>query len=414
MTAPAAAEGSADVAIIGAGIVGLATARELLARAPELAVVVLDQEDRVGAHQTSHNSGVIHSGLYYKPGSAKARTCVGGARRMLAFCQEQALPCRTVGKVVVATDPSEVPRLDELERRGRANGVPGLARLSPEALREREPHVRGVAALHVPSAAIVDYGLVAQRLASLVNAAGGRVVLRSAVRTIRADADVHVLTTDSGELRARFLITCAGLWSDRVTALEAGERPARIVPFRGEYYTLVAERESLVQGLVYPVPDPRFPFLGVHFTRMVHGGVEAGPNAVLAFARDGYRKTSFRLGDALDTLRYPAFWKLAGRYWRTGAGEVWRSLSKAAFTRALRKLVPELRAEDLRPGGSGVRAQALLPDGTLCDDFLIVERPRALHVCNAPSPAATASLAIAAEIVERSGLARRATAAGTA
>jgi L-2-hydroxyglutarate oxidase LhgO len=387
-----------DVVIAGGGIVGLATAHELLRAHPDCRLVLLEKEGELGAHQTSHNSGVIHSGLYYKPGSKKARTCVAGAERMKEFCREQGIPFQICGKVVVATEEREIPALEELHRRGIANEVPGLAMMGPERLREIEPHATGLRALHVPQAGIIDYGMVARKLGDLIRSQGGDVRLGAKLKTIRSDRQGLCLETTRGPVQARYLISCAGLHSDRVARWEGGDPKAKIVPFRGEYYDLVPERCHLVRGLIYPVPDPRFPFLGVHFTRSIHGGVEAGPNAVLALRREGYRKTQLSLRDTFEVLTYPGFWKLARTYWKTGFEEMVRSFSKKAFVRALAKLVPEIREEDVRRGGSGVRAQALKPDGQLVDDFLIVERPRALHVCNAPSPAATASLAIGSEI----------------
>jgi L-2-hydroxyglutarate oxidase len=390
-----------DVAVVGGGLVGLAVAHELLARHPRLAVVVLEKETRVAAHQSGHNSGVVHSGLYYAPGSAKARTAVAGAERMKRFCAEHGVEVETCGKVVVATDERELPALAELHRRGTANGVPGLAEIGPERLRELEPHAAGIRALHVPGAAIVDYRRVAGKLAERIAAAGGEVRLGAEVVAVRHLGRDVVLRTTAGELAARAMIGCAGLHSDRLVALEGGRPPARIAPFRGEYYELVPERRDLVRGLIYPVPDPRYPFLGVHFTRLVDGGVEAGPNAVLALAREGYRRRDVDARDLAELLAYPGFWRMAARHWRTGLAEQWRSLSKAAFVAALRKLVPAIAPADLARAGSGVRAQALRPSGAFVDDFLVVERPRALHVGNAPSPAATASLAIAEEVVRR-------------
>jgi len=390
-----------DIAIVGGGIVGLATAHRITVSHPGLRIVLLEKENRVGAHQTGHNSGVIHSGLYYKPGSAKARTCVRGSELMKQFCREHQIRFETCGKVVVATEERELPALDELHRRGTANGVPDLAVIGPERLREIEPHAIGIRALHVPHAAIIDYVDVAKKLAELAKNAGAEVRLGAWVYGIRDDAGCLLLKTSKGQVRARYLVTCAGLHSDRVARMEGGDPQAKIIPFRGEYYELVPERCHLVRGLIYPVPDPRFPFLGVHFTRMVKGGVEAGPNAVLAFRREGYRKHQVSLRDLTEALLYPGFWRMAAKYWRTGCDEIVRSFSKSAFVSALQKLVPELCDDDIRPAGSGVRAQALARSGQLVDDFLIVERPRALHVCNAPSPAATASLAIAEEIVRK-------------
>ncbi len=397
----ARADSTFDLAIVGGGIVGLATATALQTAAPGIRLLVLEKEDGVARHQTGHNSGVVHSGLYYKPGSRKARTCVAGAARMMAYCRERDLPLQVVGKVVVAVDETELPRLQELERRGTANGVAGLARLDPDRLRAIEPHARGVAALHVPGAAIVDYGKVAESLAGDVRERGGELMLGTALRAALDDGDCWSLDTTKGRLRARSLVTCAGLWSDRVAHRVDGVRPAvRIVPFRGEYHRLRDDREHLVRGLIYPVPDPRYPFLGVHFTRMVGGGVECGPNAVLAFRRDGYRRSSFSLRDTLATATFPGFWRLARRHFITGVGEMWRSLSRAAFARALARLGPAVSAGDLLPAGAGVRAQALQRDGSLVDDFLVIEGERRLHVLNAPSPAATASLEIGREIAE--------------
>jgi L-2-hydroxyglutarate oxidase LhgO len=392
-----------DLAIIGGGIVGLATAYEITRRYPDASIVVLEKERELSHHQTGHNSGVIHSGVYYKPGSAKASMCTRGGALLRKFCDENAVRYDECGKVIVARDEAEIPMLEELYRRGTANGVPRLALLSPDQLREIEPHATGLRAMHVPTAAIVDYRKVSAAMAQRIEAAGGKIQTGAGVRAIRETPDEVVLQTTAGDVRVRNYIACAGLHSDRVVRL-AGSRPdAQIVPFRGEYFELVPERHHLVKGLIYPVPDPRFPFLGVHFTRVIDNGVEAGPNAVLALAREGYRKRDINLRDLAETLSYPAFWKLIARHWRTAAGEVFRSLSKRAFAKELATLVPEITAADLIPAPAGIRAQALLPNGLLADDFLIVERARSLHVCNAPSPAATASLAIAEEIVTRAG-----------
>ncbi|MBI4600422.1 MAG: L-2-hydroxyglutarate oxidase [Planctomycetes bacterium] len=390
-----------DIAVVGGGIVGLATAYRLLRAHPDLRLVLLEKEDRPGAHQTGHNSGVIHSGLYYRPGSAKARTCVAGGELVMELCRENGVPFRVCGKVVVATEERELPALEELYRRGTANGVKGLELIGAERLREIEPHATGIRALHVPGAGIIDYAEVARKLAGLVAASGGDVRTGARLTAVRHEERGLVLETTRGSPRARWMVSCAGLHSDRVALLEGGRHASRIVPFRGEYYELVPERCQLVKALIYPVPDPRFPFLGVHFTRTIHGGVEAGPNAVLAFAREGYRKSDVSLRDLAEVLAYPGFWRLAARYWRTGYHEMVRSYSRRAFVAALRRLVPEVREEDVKPAGSGVRAQALARTGQLVDDFLIVERPRALHVLNAPSPAATASLAIAGEILRK-------------
>ncbi len=389
-----------DLIIIGGGIVGLATALAATARFPALRIAVLEKEDRLAAHQTGHNSGVIHSGIYYKPASVKAQTCVEGAAAMVAFCREHGLPHEICGKVVVATAEEELPRLEELRRRGEANGVPGLAMIGPERLRELEPHAAGIRALHVPGTGITDYERVAQKYAEIVITRGAQVRTATKVTGLRRQPDETVVITTRGEARARFLINCAGLHGDRISRMAGANTDVRIVPFRGEYYTLAAERQALVRGLIYPVPDPALPFLGVHFTRMIRGGVEAGPNAVLAFRREGYRKTSFSLRDTLSTLLFPGFWRMAARYWRSGCGEFYRSFSKEAFAHALQRLLPAVRASDLVPGGAGVRAQALDRRGRLVDDFLFVQDQRVVHVLNVPSPAATASLPIGRAIVE--------------
>ncbi len=388
-----------DVAVIGGGIVGMATAMALRQRS-RASLAVLEAEDRLAPHQTGNNSGVIHSGLYYKPGSQKARTCVEGREALYRFCAERGIAHERCGKLVVALTPEELPRLEELERRGGANGLEGLRRIGAAEMREVEPHVAGIAGLVVPHTGIVDYVAVTNAYADEVRGGGGEIVLRARLRRVRRESGGLALETAAGTFRAAYLINCAGLQCDRVARL-CGARPAvRIVPFRGEYYELAAGRRDLVRNLVYPVPDPQFPFLGVHFTRRVSGGVEAGPNAVLAFKREGYRKTSFSLADSLSTLAFPGFWRLAGRYWRTGTGEMWRSWSKAAFVRALQRLLPELHSRDLVPGGAGVRAQALDRSGALVDDFSIIAQDGMIHVLNAPSPAATASIAIGRRIAE--------------
>ena len=383
-----------DVAIVGAGLVGLATGYALLERAPRTRLLVLEKEPEVARHQSGHNSGVIHAGIYYRPGSYKARLCVEGGRLLTEFCDRHGIRWQRCGKVIVATRPDELPRLAALYERGRANGVPGLELIGPERVRELEPHAAARQAIYSPNTGIVDYRAVAGALAAEVGRRGGRLQTGAAVLGIRRSGQGFVLRTPGGEVIARRLINCAGLYAD-VVARRAGAAPdVRIVPFRGEYYFLRPERRHLVRALIYPVPDPAFPFLGVHFTRTVHGEVEAGPNAVLAFAREGYRFGQVNPAELLATLAYRGFWAMARRYWRTGAYEMFRSLSKAAFVRALQGLVPDLRAEDVVRGGSGVRAQAVSPDGTLVDDFRIVETADAVHVLNAPSPAATASLAI--------------------
>jgi (S)-2-hydroxyglutarate dehydrogenase len=382
-----------DVAVIGGGIVGMATAMALAQRGG-VSLVVLEAEDRLAPHQTGNNSGVIHSGLYYKPGSQKARTCVEGREALYRFCAERGIAHERCGKLVVATSPEELPRLDELARRGGANGLEGLRRLGPDELRQLEPHVAGIAGLHVPHTGIVDYVAVTNAFADEVRSRGGEIVLEARLRRVRRENGSLALDTAAGTFRARHLVNCAGLQCDRVARLCGAHAGVRIVPFRGEYYELAAERRHLVRNLIYPVPDPRFPFLGVHFTRKVGGGVEAGPNAVLAFKREGYRKTSFSLADSLATVTFPGFWHLAVKYWRMGSGELWRSWNRGAFVRALQRLLPELRGTDLAPGGAGVRAQALDRSGALLDDFAILAQDGMIHVLNAPSPAATASIAI--------------------
>jgi len=388
-----------DFAVVGGGIVGLATALSLGERAPDARILVLEKENAWAAHQTGHNSGVIHSGIYYKPGSLKARFAREGSRSMVEFCQEHGIDHEVCGKVIVATEPHELPLLENLYERGMANGL-HVARITPEELREIEPHVRGLAALRVFSTGIVDYTQVARTYARLVEQRGGDLRLGTRVTGFVDDARGLVVETSRGAFHARYAINCAGLHSDRVARLAGAATGARIVPFRGEYYELRAERRSLVRHLVYPVPDPNFPFLGVHFTRMIGGGVHAGPNAVLGTKREGYRKTDFDARDFAEVMTFPGFWKLARRHWREGGREVARSLSKAAFVRSLQRLVPELQADDVVPAHAGVRAQALLGDGRLVDDFLIVPGRRSIHVCNAPSPAATASLEIGRAVVD--------------
>jgi len=390
-----------ETIVIGGGIVGMATAMTIARRHPKFAPVVVEKEPGLARHQTGHNSGVIHSGLYYKPGSLKAKFCVAAARRMVEFCREHGVAHDVCGKVVVATQTEELPRLEELHRRGQANGVPGVEMIGPERLREIEPHAAGLQALFVPSTGIVDFPGATQRYAELLKEGGGEVLTGAEVLRIVRDGAGWVLETRAGTVRGSCLITCAGLHADRVAAM-AGARPrARIVPFRGEYFSLVPQRQSLVRNLIYPVPDPAFPFLGVHFTRMIRGGVEAGPNAVPGLTRESYRKTDFNARDAWEAFLFAGFRKFARRHWRVGLDEIHRSFSKRAFVRGLQRLLPEIRAEDLEPGGCGVRAMAMEPDGTLVDDFLFHDDERAIHVLNAPSPAATASLLIGEAIAER-------------
>jgi L-2-hydroxyglutarate oxidase len=389
-----------NVVIIGGGVVGLAVALEITRRFPHLRLLVLEKEDRVARHQSGHNSGVIHSGLYYKPGSLKARLCVSGAAAMVEFCREHNLPHEVCGKVVVATEPDERPRLEELRKRGEANGLTGLRMIGPEELREFEPHAAGLQALVVPSTGITNYAAVCEKYAELISARGGIILTSAAATAIRRMPDEIVVETRRGAFSTAALINCAGLYSDRIASM-AGDRPdVMIVPFRGEYYDLIPERASLVRSLIYPVPDPRFPFLGVHFTRRITGTVDAGPNAVLALAREGYRHRDINLREFAASLAFPGFWRMARQHWRSGLDEWHRSLSKPVFVRALQRLVPDVRESDLVPGGSGVRAQALKPNGALVDDFQFVTSGRMLHVLNVPSPAATASLSIGKSIVE--------------
>jgi L-2-hydroxyglutarate oxidase len=390
-----------EVAIAGGGIVGLATALKLLERAPGLSVVVLEKEKEVAAHQTGHNSGVIHSGLYYKPGSEKAKTCVEGRRLLVEFCQRHGVPYEICGKLVVAAKESELPALAELERRAGENGLTGVRVLSPAEFRKIEPYAAGLRALFVPATGIVDYRAVSGKYAEVIAAAGGRVRTGARVTALSSSASEVRILAGGEEIEAGLAVNCGGLQSDRLARLEGAEPGLRIVPFRGDYHRLVPDRAGLVKNLIYPVADPRFPFLGVHFTRMIGGGAEAGPNAVPALAREGYTRTSFDLRDAWDTFTYPGFWRMAVRHMGMGLGEIHRSFSKRAFVKALQRLMPDLREEDLEEGGSGVRAQAMLPDGRLEDDFRIVTHGRAIHVLNAPSPAATASLAIGERIAAR-------------
>jgi (S)-2-hydroxyglutarate dehydrogenase len=386
------------IAIVGGGIVGLATAYQLSARFPDARITLLEKESAVGRHQTGHNSGVLHCGLYYKPGSVKARLAVSGIRRMVAFCRENGIPHDVCGKLVVAADESELPRLRDLEERGRANGLEGLEMLGREQMREIEPHAGGVAALRVPQEGIVDYARVCAALVAKIEARGSRVVTGARVTTLRQAGGGWVAETTAGAFEARYLVNCAGLHCDRVAELAGERRDMRILPFRGEYYKIRPERQSLVRSLIYPVPDPQFPFLGVHFTRLIHGGIEAGPNAVLAFAREGYRKTDINLRDLVDALAYRGFWRFLRRYPSMAWYELRRSFSRELFCRSLQRLVPEIQPDDLATGGSGVRAQLMPPEGELVQDFRFIQRVNALHVLNAPSPAATASLAIGEEI----------------
>ena len=389
-----------DLVIIGAGIVGLATAREAAQRFPGLKIAVVEKEPQVARHQTGHNSGVIHSGIYYQPGSLKARNCVAGAAEVIRFCKEYGLPFDVCGKVIVATDRAELEPLEILLGRGKANGIAGLRKIGPEELREYEPHCAGIMALHVPGTGITDFVQIALKYAELLVAGGGTLMTGCKVESIRRSNTMTVLETTKGSIETRWVVNCAGLHSDRVRKLAGDKEGPEIVPFRGEYYEIAPERAHLVRNLIYPVPDPQFPFLGVHFTRKIRGGVEAGPNAVLAFKREGYRKSDISVRDMAGALSFPGFWKMASRYWRSGVAEMARSMSRAAFARSLQKLVPEIEERDLVAGGSGVRAQALDANGKLVDDFSIVTSGNVIHVCNVPSPAATASLVIGRQIVD--------------
>ena len=389
------------VVIIGAGIVGLAAGLEFKLRYPDTDLIVLEKEAGVARHQTGHNSGVVHSGIYYKPGSLKARLCVSGARAMFRFCQEHEIPFSICGKVIVATEKSELLRLEELYRRGMANGIPNLRMIAGEEIREIEPHASGISGIHVPCTGITDFSLVAQKLADMIRQLGGKIQCGASVRGISQSANEICIETTKGEFPATYAVNCAGLYSDRIARMCTSRDEVRIIPFRGEYYEIAPEKQQLVQGLIYPVPDPRFPFLGVHFTRRIGGGVDAGPNAVLAFRREGYQKTDISLSETADTLMFPGFWRMAFRNWKSGVGEYYRSYSKGAFVSALRRLVPALMPSDLKSGGAGVRAQALDRDGTLIDDFRFEDTARIIHVYNVPSPAATASLVIAKELVNR-------------
>lgn len=383
-----------DIIIIGGGIVGLATALNLQQQQPQLKLLILEKEERLAAHQTGHNSGVIHSGVYYKPGSLKARNCIAGYNLLLDFCRKEDVPFELCGKVIVATSVAELPQLDIIYQRGQENGLQNLKKLSKEELQEYEPHVNGIAGIHVPQTGIINYTKVAEKYAEKLREGGAEIKLGQRVIDIRPGRRQTEVITEKESFTARLMINCAGLYSDKVAHLTGQSLNLKIIPFRGEYYELVPEKQHLVKNLIYPVPDPNFPFLGVHFTRMAEGGVEAGPNAVLAFSREGYKKSNIHMAELMETLRWPGFQLVARKYWRTGMGEYYRSFSKAAFTKALQKLLPELREEDLKPGGAGVRAQACDREGGLLDDFLILESPGVVNVCNAPSPAATSSLAI--------------------
>ncbi len=389
-----------DLVIAGGGIVGLATAYRFLERFPERRVTVLEKEANVAEHQTGHNSGVLHSGIYYKPGSLKAENCRAGKLAMEEFCEEHDIPFERCGKVIVAVDESELPALERIYERGLANGV-ACEMIGVERLGELEPHAAGIRAIHVPESGIVDYREVCRTLARLIVDRGADLRFDSRIFGIEHESDSVVVETTTGTVTGELLVNCTGLQCDRVTRLGGVEPEAKIVPFRGEYFELKPEAQSLCRNLIYPTPDPKFPFLGVHFTRMIHGGVECGPNAVLAFAREGYRKRDINLRDLCESLTYIGFLRMASRHWRTGMGEMWRSFSKRAFVKALSRLLPDIRCEHLEPAPAGVRAQALSTDGTLVDDFLVQSHGRVVNVGNAPSPAATASLNVGRLVVGR-------------
>jgi (S)-2-hydroxyglutarate dehydrogenase len=389
-----------DFAIVGGGIVGLSTGMALGMRYPNAKILILEKENNVAAHQTGNNSGVIHSGIYYKPGSFKAKFTRAGCRSMVKFCQEHGIDHDVCGKVIIATEPEELPRLKDLYQRGLQNGLE-LKKLNAEQVKEIEPHVNCLEGILVSTTGIVNYKQVCQKYAELIRDRGGEILFNTKVTKIINRNRESILETNNGSFETRFLINCAGLYSDRVAKLGGVDPKAKIVPFRGEYYELTPEKRYLVKNLIYPVPNPEFPFLGVHFTRMIDGTVHAGPNAVLSLKREGYHKTDFDLGEFMEVMTYPAFWKLASKYANEGMQEIIRSFSKAAFVRSLQRLIPEVRSQDVIPTHAGVRAQALSESGKLVDDFLIIKDKKAMHVCNAPSPAATASLEIGKAIVEQ-------------
>lgn len=383
-----------DVVIIGGGIVGLATALQLLRQRPQLRLALLEKEEEFASHQSGHNSGVIHAGIYYRPSTLKARFSVEGARELLLYCEERGIRVERCGKVIVATQPQELSRLVELERRGRANGVQRLELIGPERLAEIEPHAQGIKALYSPDTAVVDFREVARHYAEEIGALGGELFAGRGLHNLEKRSESVVLQTSKGEIRSRFLINCAGLYADRIAIMAGQQLPYQIIPFRGDYYDLVPERRSLIRGLIYPVPNPLFPFLGLHLSRTLGGRVEAGPNAVLALSREGYRGSQVSLHDCWDLVRYPGFWMMAGRYFKVGCYELYRAMRRRVFLRDLQRLVPALQEGDLLPGGSGVRAQVVMRNGTLSDDFALLESSWAIHLLNAPSPGATASLMI--------------------
>lgn len=390
-----------DIVIIGAGIVGLASSLKLLEKNPSLKLLIIEKEDSQARHQTGNNSGVIHSGIYYKPGSLKAQNCVRGYKMLLEFCKKNNVDHKICGKVIVAVTPEEIPYMEKLLERGKQNGLTGLRKLSREEVREIEPHVECTAGIFVPQTGIIDYKEVAKKYLELIQNYGGLIQFNQTVTGIKIKSDYCEVNTENGSFESKFVVTCSGLHSDRIAKMTHPDLPIRIIPFRGEYYKIKKEKRHFVKSLIYPVPDPAFPFLGVHFTRMIDGEVEAGPNAVLAFKREGYSKTSFSLRDSIETLSWKGFYHIVKKNWKTGLGEYYRSLNKNAFVKELQKMIPEIHGDDLEKGGAGVRAQACSKDGGLLDDFYIVEDKRIFHVCNAPSPAATSSLSIGDYISEK-------------
>lgn len=390
-----------DIIVVGGGIVGLATSYQLLAINPRLKVLILEKEDTIAKHQTGNNSGVIHSGIYYKPGSLKAKNCREGYERLIKFCDEEGIKYELCGKVIVATDEKELPTLNMLFERGLQNGLTKIKKISADEIKEYEPYVNGIAGIYVPYTGIIDYKLVSQKLLDKFLFLGGEIKFNADVLDIKKENSSVIVVTKNSTFKSKYLVTCAGLYSDRLAKLTKKDLPLRIIPFRGEYYTIKDEKKYLVKNLIYPVPDPNFPFLGVHFTRMIDGKVEAGPNAVLAFKREGYKKTDINLFELAEIFGWRGFRTVMKKYWKVGLEEFYRSYSKKAFTKALQRLVPEIQEKDLIEGGSGVRAQACDDKGNLIDDFYFVEQDKILHVCNAPSPAATASLSIGNYIAQK-------------